>query len=187
MPSGASYWPGRVTCPDNEYNVKPGDLSLPIDRNQLTPPKMIEGTDAMVSTLFTTGVHHDLQVESRALDVAADIPGRIRLGHRRAQSAQHRNHLAANINERMRRPNRIRRDDHTLHEEVRRHEHQRDVLARPRLRLVGVDDEIVRLGAGPARILGNEAPFHPGAETRTAAAPQPGVLDGLQHLVGAHG
>src|ERR1700730_16873265 len=165
MPSGASYWPGRVTCPDNEYNVKPGDLSLPIDRNQSTPPKMIEGTDAMVSTLFTTvghpyspdsagnggrrlglaaaalrrveqrglltadvgagpGVHDDLQVESRALDVAADIPGRIRLGHRRAQSAQHRNHLAANINERMRRANRIRRDDQTLHERVRGGQHQ---------------------------------------------------------------
>ena len=54
MPSGASYWPGRVTCPDSEYRVKPGDFSLPIDRNQSTPLRMIDGTLAIVSTLLIT-------------------------------------------------------------------------------------------------------------------------------------
>src|ERR1700721_3094787 len=54
MPSGASYWPGRVTWPDSEYSVKPGDFSLPIDRNQSTPFRTIDGTLAMVSTLLIT-------------------------------------------------------------------------------------------------------------------------------------
>ncbi|CKU24645.1 Uncharacterised protein [Mycobacterium tuberculosis] len=54
MPSGASYWPGRVTWPDSEYRVKPGDFSLPIDRNQSMPPRMIDGTLAIVSTLLIT-------------------------------------------------------------------------------------------------------------------------------------
>ena len=54
MPSGASYCPGRVTWPDSEYSVKPGDFSEPIDLNQSTPPSMIGGTLAMDSTLLTT-------------------------------------------------------------------------------------------------------------------------------------
>ncbi len=54
MPSGASYWPGRFTCPDSEYSVKPGDFSVPIDLNQSTPLSRIGGTLAMDSTLLTT-------------------------------------------------------------------------------------------------------------------------------------
>lgn len=54
MPSGASYWPGLVTCPLSEYSVKPGDFSLPIDLNQSLPLFRIAGTEAMDSTLFTT-------------------------------------------------------------------------------------------------------------------------------------
>ena len=54
MPSGASYWPGRVTCPDSEYRVKPGDFSEPIERNHRGPWCRIDGTLAMDSTLFTT-------------------------------------------------------------------------------------------------------------------------------------
>ena len=54
MPSGASYCPGRVTCPYSEYRVKPGDFSEPIDRNHSGPCCRIDGTLAMDSTLFTT-------------------------------------------------------------------------------------------------------------------------------------
>lgn len=54
MPSGASYWPGRVTCPDSEYSVNPGDLSEPIDLNQSTPRDTMAGTLAIDSTLLTT-------------------------------------------------------------------------------------------------------------------------------------
>ena len=55
-PSRASYWPGRVTCPNSEYSVKPGDFSPPINRNDSTPLRMIDGTLAIVSTsLITVG------------------------------------------------------------------------------------------------------------------------------------
>lgn len=54
IPSGASYCPGFVTCPDREYRVKPGDFSLPIDRNHSMPFTMIGGTLAIDSTLLTT-------------------------------------------------------------------------------------------------------------------------------------
>ncbi|EUA89540.1 hypothetical protein I551_3911 [Mycobacterium ulcerans str. Harvey] len=43
-----------MTWPDSEYRVKPGDLSLPIERNQSTPLRMMDGTLAIVSTLLIT-------------------------------------------------------------------------------------------------------------------------------------
>ena len=45
---------GRVTWPDSEYSVKPGDFSVPIDLNQSMPLVRIGGTLAMDSTLLTT-------------------------------------------------------------------------------------------------------------------------------------
>lgn len=54
MPSGASYWPGPLTCPESEYSVKPGDFSVPIALNQSLPLFRIAGTEAMDSTLLTT-------------------------------------------------------------------------------------------------------------------------------------
>jgi hypothetical protein len=41
-------------CPDSENSLKPGDFSLPIDRNQAAPFRMIGGTLAIDSTLLTT-------------------------------------------------------------------------------------------------------------------------------------
>src|SRR5437660_10280552 len=54
MPSGASYCPGRVTCPDSEKMPNPLDLSVPIPANQSAPLATMEGTLAIVSTLLTT-------------------------------------------------------------------------------------------------------------------------------------
>ena len=54
MPSGASYCPGRLMCPDSENSLKPGDFSLPIERNHLAPLRMIGGTLAIDSTLLMT-------------------------------------------------------------------------------------------------------------------------------------
>ena len=54
MPIGASYWPGRVTCPDSEYSVMPLDFSVPIEENQSAPFLMMTGTDAIDSTLLIT-------------------------------------------------------------------------------------------------------------------------------------
>ena len=60
----------------------------------------------------------------------------------------------------------------------------RDVLAGARLALVGVDHEVLGLGAGAGGALRDEAPLHAGGEARAAAAAQPGVLDELDELVG---
>jgi len=52
-PRPASYWPGLVTWPEREKNPKPALFSLPKVRNQSLPLRMIEGTEAMDSTLLT--------------------------------------------------------------------------------------------------------------------------------------
>ena len=54
MPSGASYWPGRVTWPDRLKMPKPLDFSVPIAANQSAPLATIEGTLAIDSTLLMT-------------------------------------------------------------------------------------------------------------------------------------
>ena len=60
MPSGASYCPGRVTCPDSENSVMPLDRlrgsssSVPMARNQSAPLRRIDGTLAIDSTLLMT-------------------------------------------------------------------------------------------------------------------------------------
>ena len=74
-------------------------------------------------------------------------------------------------------------DHHALDERVRVGEEQRDVLAGARLRLVGVDDEVVRLAVA----LRDELPLHPGGEAGAAAAAQPGVLHVGDDVVRGHG
>ena len=55
MPSGASYWPGRVTWPDSENNPKPVERSVPISANQLgAVAHDRRGPMAIDSTLLTT-------------------------------------------------------------------------------------------------------------------------------------
>ena len=54
MPSGASYWPGVVTCPDSEKMPNPLDFSVPRPANQSAPLATIDGTLAIDSTLLIT-------------------------------------------------------------------------------------------------------------------------------------
>ena len=54
IPSGASNWPGRRTCPDRLKIPNPVDLSLPMPLNQSAPCNRIGGIEAMLSTLLTT-------------------------------------------------------------------------------------------------------------------------------------
>ena len=68
---------------------------------------------------------------------------------------------------------RVAGDHDALDEGVRVGEEERDVLAGAGLRLVGVDDEVVRLAVA----LRDELPLHSGGEARAAAAAQTGVLD----------
>ena len=121
------------------------------------------------------GVHDDLEVEAGAEDVLAEVARLVRLGDRRLQPAQDVHHLAADVDEGVRRADGVRRDDHALHQLVRVGHHERDVLAGARLGLVGVDDQVVRLVAA----LRDEAPLHAGREAGAAAAAQLGVLDQL--------
>ena len=93
------------------------------------------------------GVHHQVEVEARTLDVGAEVAGLVRLGDRGLQPAQHRHHLAAHVDEGVPGADRVGRDDGALDEHVRRRHHQRNVLARTGFRLVGVDHQVVRLGA----------------------------------------
>ena len=117
-------------------------------------------------------VHHQVEVEARAADVGAEVPGRVRLGDGGLQPAQHRHHLAAHVDERVPGADRVGGDDRALDQHVRRRHHQRNVLARTGFRLVGVDHQVVRLGAGAVVALRDERPLLPGGEARAAAAAQ---------------
>ena len=54
------------------------------------------------------------------------------------------------------------------------------VLEGPRLGLVGVADHVFRAG----RLRGHQPPLPPGGEAGAAQAPQPGVLEGADHVIG---
>ena len=107
------------------------------------------------------GVHDQFEVVAGAADVAAQVTRGVGLGDRGLQPAQHRHHLAAHVDERVVRADRVRRDDHALDQEVRRGQHQRNVFARTGFRLVGVDHQVVRFGAGAGVVLRDEGPFVP--------------------------
>ena len=131
-------------------------------------------------------MHHQLEVEPRAVDIGAQITGRIRLVDGGLQSPQHRDHLAANVDERVVCADRVCRDDRALDEEVRRGQDQWNVFARTGFGLVGVDDEILRLRACTGVVLRDEGPLRSGREARTAAAAQTRVLHKGDDLVGLH-
>ncbi len=57
------------------------------------------------------------------------------------------------------------------------------ILKRPRLRLVGVADEVARYALG----LGEEAPLHAHREARAAAAPNAGFFGFFHHFLRRHG
>ena len=119
------------------------------------------------------GVHDDVEVVAGAVDVLAEVAGGVRLLDRGLDPADHVQHLAADVDEGVVGPDREGADDHALHQHVRVGHHQRDVLAGPRLGLVGVDDEVLRLGV----VLRDEGPLHAGREAGAAATAQAGALD----------
>ncbi len=133
-----------------------------------------------------TGVHDQLQIETGAADVLAEISGVVGLGDRGLQPAQHRDDLAAHVDERVVCPDRVRRDDRPLHEEVRRRQHQRNVFAGTGFGLVGVDDQVVRLRARAGVALRDERPLRPGREACAAATAQARILHQCNDIVGIH-
>ena len=128
------------------------------------------------------GVHDDLQVVAGAQDVLAGVAGGVRLPDRLLQAPDDVQHLAADVDEGVVGPDRVRGDDHALDQGVRRGHHQRDVLAGARLGLVGVDHQVLRLRV----VLRDEAPLHAGREAGAAPPAEPGVLDLSDHVGGRH-
>src|SRR5918994_2118943 len=125
-------------------------------------------------------VHDQVQVEPGALDVAAQQPLVVGGVDRRVQPAARPAALAPQVDEGVAAADGVGGDDHALDQGVRVALEQLHVLEGAGLALVGVDHQVGRL-AGP---LGQEAPLHPGREAGPAAAPEPGVLDQLDQVLG---
>jgi len=131
-------------------------------------------------------VHDQFEVEARTLDVGAEVTGLVRLRNSGLQSAQHGDHFAAHVDEGVVRADCVRRDDHPLHQEVRRCQHQRNVFARTGFRLVGVDHQVVRFGSRASVVLRDERPLRTRREACAAAAAQTRILHGGDDVVGGH-
>ena len=71
-------------------------------------------------------------------------------------------------------------DDDALDQLMRRHLHQRPVLAGARFALVGVAEDVFRL----RRFFGHEAPLHARGKSRAAAPAKIRLLHFLDHLLG---
>src|SRR3954465_5446082 len=89
--------------------------------------------------------------------------------------------LAADVDERARRADDVRRDDHALDEHVRRLLHELAVLERAGLGLVGVADEVL-----VHRPLGQEGPLLAHRESGAAAAADPRAVELGQDVLAAH-
>ena len=127
--------------------------------------EILRGTCSPVG-VAGAGVHDQIEVEPAAADVVAEIAGVVGLGDGGLQPAQYRDDFAAQVDEGVPGPDGIGRDDHSLDEQVRRGQHQRGVFTGAGFGLVGVDDQVVRLGG----LLVDERPLRAGRETGPAAA-----------------
>src|SRR5215207_5969467 len=125
-------------------------------------------------------VQDHVQVEPGALDVAAQQPLVVGGVDRRLEPAARPAALAPQVDEGVAAADGVGGDDHALDQGVRVPLEQLHVLEGAWLALVGVDHQVGRL-AGP---LGQEPPLHAGREPGPAPAPQPGVLDQLDQVLG---
>ena len=129
-------------------------------------------------------VHDDGEVPAGAEHVLADEAGLAGLLERRGQDLVLGQVLAADVDERQARADRVRGDEDALDEQVRDARHQLAVLERPRLGLVGVDHEIDRL----RRVLRlrQEAGLAAHGEAGAAAAAHVGGEQLVQHRLALH-
>ena len=124
-------------------------------------------------------VHVDVAVEAGPEDVLAEDPAARRPRRSRARGRLHVEELAADVDVGDLRADRVAADRAPFDQQVRIALHQQMVLERARLALVGVADDVARLG-----LLVDELPLHAGREAGAAAAAQAGRLDQLDDLVG---
>jgi hypothetical protein len=110
------------------------------------------------------GVHVEVALEARAEDVRTQVAALVGLRHGALQNLLDVPVLAADVDVVVARAEGVGGDDHALDQLVRVVTHEVTVLARPRLRLVGVADDVLR----PLRLLRDEPPLHPGRETGPA-------------------
>src|SRR3546814_16871142 len=106
----------------------------------------------------------DFEIIARAAGVLADEALFIGLGDGGEERLRLADELAANVDIGGPRAHGETGDQRALDQLVRIVAHDLAVLERPRLRLVGVDDQKAR--AAPLRLLGHEAPFEDTAERR---------------------
>src|SRR5215217_4776823 len=125
-------------------------------------------------------VQDQVKVEAGALDVAAEQALVVGGVDRRLEPAAWPAALAPQVDEGVAAADGVGGDDHALDQGVRVALEQLHVLEGAGLALVGVDHQVGRL-AGP---LGQEPPLHAGREPGPAPAPQPGVLDQLDQVLG---
>src|SRR5713101_3338822 len=114
--------------------------------------------------------------------VVAEVALRMSLGDGVAQLLVREVVLAADVNPRLVATDRERGDHRAFDERVGRVFHQVAVLRAARLRLVGVDDDVL----GTGMILGHERPLGGGGEVRAPAPPQARALDLVDDLRGGH-
>ena len=128
-----------------------------------------------------TPVQDDVDAEVGAEDVPADQVGGVRLVQRRGDPLLGVGHLAPDVQEHLRRADRVGRDQAALDELVGIALHEHAVLVGAGLGLVAVDDDVARPHPGRA-----EAPLGARGEAGAAAPEQRRVLDRRTDLGGRH-
>ena len=126
----------------------------------------------------------DVDVEGVVVDVRRTDEARlVGFVHRALEGELLRHVLAADVDVAGMRPHGEGGQHAALDQEMRIVPHDLPVLAGARLRLVGVDDEVVR---APVGLLGHERPFQAGREARAAATAQAGALHLVDDPIAAH-
>jgi len=108
----------------------------------------------------------DVAVEPRAEDVLPDEPFPVRLVDRAFENRLDVKELAADVDVRDLRADRVARNRTALDEQMRIALHEQVILERARLALVGVAGDVARL----VRLAIDELPLHTGRKSRAAAA-----------------
>ncbi len=129
-----------------------------------------------------SAVHVDLAVEIGAQDAAAGIAGGVGFLDGALENMLHVHELAPDVDVGDLGADRVAADEASFEQQVRIALHQHMILERARLALVGIAGEIFRL----RRVLQHELPLHAGGKARTAAAAEPGLLHGVDHLIRLH-
>ena len=159
---------------DRERRLVPRLAAVALDRleeRRLLAADVRAGADAQL----------DVEREAGAENVVAEQARGARLGERVLEPRVRERVLRAHVDEAALAAGRVGRDRHRLDERERVALHQHPVLERPRLRLVGVADEVVRL-RGLAR---DRLPLGAGRERGAAAAEQVRLRHRVEDAVAA--